>query len=122
MTDQVKAPKTLAQQLADAEARVAKLRQAILAEALVNRVAPGQDVEFSFGRGEKARTLRGVIKGVREEEKVGKVAAVFVSSEDGFSDQTYRVRLSEISRNYTIEAEDAASADASTDADPLAND
>lgn len=103
--------KTLIERRDAAIALVSKLNAQINAEAILNNVSVGNVVEFSFGRAEKRRTLTGTVVGVRDDEKLGKLAAI--QSGDGFDAQTYKVRVADISRNLSVEE------DVSVEADPL---
>ena len=105
--------KSLEEQLAAAQERVAKLQTRINSEAIVNNVAVGNDVEFTFGRGEKKRTLRGVVTATREDEKLGKLAAVTVG--EGFDVETYKVRFADITTNHSAEAETQPEGDPSNE-------
>lgn len=116
------APKTLEEQLVIAQARVASLQAKISAAAVLNNIAAGNEVEFAFGRGEKARTLTGTVSAVADTEN-GKVAIV-VCDAGTIDQQQYKVRVADVTRNITVEAEQAeAGEDAAVEGeDPLAQD
>lgn len=125
MTDQAQAktPRTLEQKLEAAVALVAKLQGQINAIAILSSVSPGNEVVFKFGRGDKARELTGTVTAVGETEAGSKVARV-VTNQGTMDEQAFKVRVADITRNISVEAEEAAAADASEgDAvDPLDQD
>lgn len=107
------APKTTQELLTLAEARVAKLRQRLTTENVLNGIEAGQTVGFRFGRnipertnkaGETvparaARQLTGVVVGVKDilgdaGEVTGKL--IKVQSGEGFDADTYTVNARDI--------------------------
>lgn len=107
------APKTTQELLTLAEARVAKLRQRLTTENVLNGIEAGQTVGFRFGRnipertnkaGEvvparAARQLTGVVVGVKDilgdaGEVTGKL--IKVQSGEGFDADTYTVNARDI--------------------------
>lgn len=128
MTDTNTAPRaarTLTERKAALEEQLAKVNRLINAEAILASIAVGDTVTFNFGRGEKARVLTGVVKGLRDVE-VGKGTQrqAAIEAGDGFESETYRVPVASIltiNGGEAIEQDDEA-ADASADAsnDPLA--
>lgn len=116
--------KTLIEKRDAALALAAKYDAQINAEAILNNIGKGNDVEFTFGRAEKKRTLRGVVAGIRDDEKQGRLVAIVVTGDDEFDTQTYKVRVADVTRNFTAEetADEAPAADGSDASDPLAND
>jgi hypothetical protein len=113
--------KTNQEKLVAARALVAKLEQAVNAEAILNNVNVGNKVRFAFGRGEKRRELDGTVVAVREDEKQGKLARI--NSGEGFEQQGFTVRVADIVENYDApqaEGTEEASSDEAPASDPLA--
>ena len=110
--------KTLQDRLVSAQALVAKLTAQINAEAILSNVEVGNVVVFKFGRKDSVRNIEGVVKGTRTAENGVKFAAVFVASEDGFDDQTFKVRIADIIENKSVTA-DEADVDGGEAVDPL---
>jgi hypothetical protein len=112
------APRTTLQKLEAARALVAKYEQQLASEAIVNNIEVGDDVDFIFGRGDKKRTLTGVvIVGITELDGVGKV--VGVESGEGFEKQVYKVRVSDLSANRTADGREPTIPTTSDESDPL---
>lgn len=117
---EVKTKKTTAELLADAEARVEKLKAQLAAETAANDVQTGDKVKFKFGRGEKQRELEGTVGGTRRDENDSLwIAVTTPAGEDVFSDpaQTYKLRVSDLIQNFT--AEERRAAEAGEAVDPL---
>lgn len=110
---EVAAPKTTQELLTLAEARVAKLRQRLTTENVLNGIEAGQEVTFRFGRnipertnkaGETvparaARILSGIVKGSQDTlDAEGNVnGKVFkIESGEGFDADTYKVNARDI--------------------------
>ncbi|WNV48146.1 hypothetical protein Ql52_gp010 [Caulobacter phage Quill_5.2] len=126
MTDQVqaeaKAPKTTAQRLEAAKALVVKLTAQLAQEIAANDVRLGDTVKFEFGRGEKRRTLSGVVSARKEAEtdEDGSTTPVLLKVDVGvgFDATSYKLRISEITENVTAAERNAEDADAN----PLSED
>jgi len=50
---------------------------------------------------DKARELTGIVTGIKQDDKLGKLAAI--ASGEGFDAQTYKVRVADILRNLSVE-------------------
>lgn len=111
--------KTNQEKLAAAVALVAKLTAAINSEAILNNVAKGNEVVFTFGRGDKKRELTGTVVGIRDDEKLGRLVAISVTGDDEFDTQTYKVNVRDITENKSVEASEEAAVEGG---DPLSND
>jgi hypothetical protein len=108
----VRAKKTNAEKLVIALAAVDTLRALIAKDAILNNVFAGNEVEFTFGRAEKARVLRGIVSAVKEptEESPRKLALVRINV-GTFEEQSLKVAVTDITRNFTAEAADEAEGD-----------
>ena len=60
--------KTLTEKLAAALELVAKLKQQIVSEALLNDIHDGDEVTIKYGRADTAREVSGKIVGIKREE------------------------------------------------------
>lgn len=125
MTDAINAaaPKTTAEKLAEAEARVAKLRAQLNTENILNSIAAGDVVTFKYGRKE-VLTLEGVVfaQGPRTDERgrVSRIALIDVG--EGIDAQRYTVRVQDILsiNGDAAPVSDEAEADEAADAaDPM---
>lgn len=87
---------TTEQKLANAKALVAKYEAQLKREGLSNNVVLGDEVTFTFGRGETKRDIAGTVTGVRDDTN-GRWVAVAVGV--GFDATTYRVRSTDITSN-----------------------
>lgn len=125
MTDQtvvVRVKKSVAEQIEALEAKIVSLRAKLNADALLNNVAQGNDIGFTFGRGEKARELRGVVTAVREpSETEGKLYRVVIN-QGTFEEQAFKVRPDQVTANFSAASDEAPVADASDDEGPLSED
>lgn len=104
-----KTPKTLEEKLDAARALVAKYEQEIKTLAIVNDVREGDDVDVTFGRGDKKRVVSGTITGFKE-DSVGKWAAV--ESGEGFDKHLYKVLIQHIVENRSAAKRNKTSDDA----------
>ncbi len=109
--------KTLQEKLVAARALVAKYEAAIAGEAILLNVTAGNKVDFNFGRGEKKRTLSGVVVAVKDDEKLGRIARIQVGED--FDAQFYNTRVADITVNHDAPVE--ASDEPSDETDPLAS-
>lgn len=119
MTTQNRSKKTLTEQLVEAEARVETIKQRIAAEALINNVDVGDDVEFAYGRAERKRLLRGTVEGKKETDQ-GLQLRVTVG--EGFDAEGYKPFARDLTQNFTKGTTAPANDDAdnSEAVDPLA--
>lgn len=99
---------TTEQKLANAKALVAKYEEQLQREALANNVVIGDEVTFTFGRGETKRGIAGTVTGVRDDSN-GRWVAVAVG--EGFDATTYRIRSTDITANVQADKRKAAGAD-----------
>lgn len=99
---------TTEQKLANAEALVAKYEDQLKREGLSNNIVLGDEVTFTFGRGETKRDIAGTVTGVRDDTN-GRWVAVAVGI--GFDATTYRVRSTDITTNLRADARNAAGFD-----------
>ena len=90
----VAAPKTTEELLVIAEARVAKLKQRLLTEQLLNNVEVNDEVTIKFGRGDKVRHVSG---------KVAATALPALVVVDGELN-SYKVQVRDIISNPTADA------------------
>jgi len=134
------APKTTAELLEAARARVAKLEQRLVTEQVLASIAEGMTVDFRFGRnveekkneaGEvirearQARILTGTVVGVRdatvgEGDNARTVKQVKVRSGEGFDAQDYVIRAQDITKVGEADTSDQADEASDEAADPLA--
>jgi hypothetical protein len=103
--------KSKKEKLVAAKALVAKLEAAIAAEAILSNVEVGNVVEFSYGRGAKARKLVGDVVAIRENEKG--VKDFRVSLGHAFDQELYTIRATDIlvNRSNPVETSDPLSAE-----------
>lgn len=105
--------KTTQQKLDAALALVEKYRAELKSEAILKNIAVGDDVDFTFGRADNKRSLKGtIVVGLTDEPKVGLV--VGIEAGEGFDKKVYKVRATDITENRT-----AAKRPVDGDADPL---
>lgn len=98
---------TLEDKLANAKKLVAKIEQEIKTAAIVNNVEVGDDVDFTFGRGDKKRSLKGEITAIKDTD-TGKLVAIVTG--EGFDLETFKVRVQEITENRTAATRPVADA------------
>lgn len=55
--------------IAELQAEIAKLQPEADAELDLNLAVPGARIDATYGRGEKARSITGILKGVKNTEK-----------------------------------------------------
>lgn len=80
--------------VAKAEAKLAKLLTEQANRSRTENVKVGDDVNFEYGRGDKRRVLTGTIVAVGNDEKLGKMLAV--QAGEGLDVQTYKIRAADI--------------------------
>lgn len=110
---------SLEQRLENARKLVAKYEQQINALRQINNVEVGDDVDFKFGRSEKARTLTGTVIAVADTDQ-GRMVAI--QTGEGLDVETKKVRAADIITNRTADERggDEAPAADNGDEDPLA--
>lgn len=142
MTDQAQTvAKTTAELLVVAQKRVDTLKQRLVTEEVLNSIAPGNQVEFRFGRAADAkldeagqvisearevRILSGVVAGVRDAAgpKGSTFKQVRIAVGEGFDAEYFNVpakAITKIGEAETGSTEADEAEDASNEADPLAN-
>ncbi len=126
VTTNAAAPKTIAEKLAEAQARVAKLQSQLNTENILNSIAQGDTVTFNYGRKE-VKELTGVVfaQGPRVDERGRTSRIALVDVGEGIEATRYTIRVQDI---LSINGEGAPVSDAdeaednaadTTDANPL---
>lgn len=80
--------------LAKAQARLDKLVTERDNRAKLETIAAGASVTFDYGRGEKRRTLTGVVVAVGDDDKGTRMLAVAVG--EGINVETYKIRAVDV--------------------------
>ncbi len=93
--------KSLQERLANAEALVAKYKQQIAAEAILNNIQPGDAVSFKYGRGETQTVKEGTVISTGDSPR-GKLAVIQTGT--GLEISTVKVRVADITENATADA------------------
>jgi len=77
-----------------ARAKLAQLINERDNRSRIDSIAVGSTVSFEYGRGEKRRTLSGVVTATKDDEKAGRLLAVTVG--EGFDAQLLQIRAADV--------------------------